>query len=128
MINLAKLEILLGLLTILTGMLYLIGVFGPTESIVITWGFIELVVGGIVVFLGINKNKIADFVEMVIVFSLVLIQAPAIFLWFAFNGNGISDGTPPTTFVAHWIFATPHLVTTLLGIVVIGYLFKRNTT
>ncbi|WP_174730492.1 hypothetical protein [Mesobacillus harenae] len=128
MSNLAKSEVLLGLVTLLTGLLYVLGVFGPTESIVVTWGLLALIIGGIVVFLGINKNGVSDFVKMAIVFFLVLIQAPVIFLWFTFNGSGISDGTPPSNFVAHWIFATPHLVISLIGIVVIGSLFKRNTT
>lgn len=44
---------------------------------------------------------------------LALLQVPPVVLWFAFHGSGISDGTPPSTFVAHWGYSVPHLV--LLG-------------
>ena len=125
--NSAKLEILVGVLTIITGLLIVLGVFGPTESIVDTWGLVAVIIGGIVVYLGINKNKVSVIVEMVLVFLLVLIQVPAIFLWFTFNGSGISDGTPPSNFVAHWMFVTPHLIIALIGMMVMVSLFKRIT-
>ncbi|MGB3261995.1 hypothetical protein [Paenisporosarcina sp.] len=103
--NSAKLKILVGILTIFTGLLYVLGVFGPTESIVETWGLLAIILGGMVVYLGINKNKVSANVEMILVFLLMLIQLPAIILWFTFNGSGISDGTPPSNFVAHWMFS-----------------------
>ena len=125
--NSAKLKILVGILTIFTGLLYVVGVIGPTESIVETWGLLAIILGGMVVYLGINKNKVSAYVEMVLVFLLMLIQVPAIILWFTFSGSGISDGTPPSNFVAHWMFVTPHLVIALIGVIVIVSLFKRKT-
>lgn len=56
----------------------------------------------------------------------MLIQIPAIILWLLFNGHGISDGSPPSSFVAHWIFAIPHLVIVLLGIILIKSLLKNK--
>lgn len=123
----AKLEVLLGILTILTGFLYAFELFGPTEPIVATWGSLAVIIGVGIVFLGINKHNIAKFIEMVIVFFLVIIQTPPIFLWIAFNGRGISDGTPASNFVAHWIFGTPHILIALMGLVIIVSLFKRST-
>ena len=40
---------------------------------------------------------------------VALLQVPPILLWLAFHGSGISDGTPPSTFVAHWAYSIPHL-------------------
>lgn len=123
----AKLEIIVGSLSILTGLLYVLGVFGQTESIVDTWGLLAVILGGIFVFLGVKKDKVTNILEMVLVLFLVLIQTPAIFLWFTFSGSSISDGTPPSTFEAHWLIATPHMVIVLIGIVLIVSLFKRKT-
>jgi hypothetical protein len=123
----AKLEITVGILTILTGLLYLFRVFGPTESEVFTWGILAVILGGVIVLLRINKYKLTNFIKMVLAFFLVLIQIPAIILWFSFHGSGISDGTPQSNFVAHWIFAIPHMMIVLLGVVLIVSLFKRNT-
>ncbi|SEN56212.1 hypothetical protein SAMN05444955_11456 [Lihuaxuella thermophila] len=59
-------------------------------------------------------------VDRGMIFSLLLLaQLPPIALWMVFHGSGISDGTPPSDFVAHWAWALPHLllaVTTLLSI------------
>ena len=122
--NSAKLESIVGVLTALTGLLYVFRVFGPTESEVVTWGILAVILGGCVVLLGININIITNFIKIGFVFFLVLIQIPAIILWFLFNGRGISDGTPPSSFVAHWIFAIPHMVIVLLGIILIISLLK----
>ena len=123
----AKLEVAVGILTFLTGLLYLFRVFGPTESEVVTWGILAVLLGGVLILLGTNKYKLTNFIKMIFVFLLVLLQIPAIILWFSFNGNGISDGTPQSNFVAHWIFAFPHMMIVFLGILLIVSLFKRNT-
>ncbi|RXT06988.1 hypothetical protein [Ammoniphilus sp. CFH 90114] len=122
------LNILVGVLAILTGFLYVLRLFGPTESEVVSWRLLAVVIGGIVVFLGRIETKVTNFLQGAFVCFLVFIQVPPIFLWFAFHGSGISDGTPPSNFVAHWIFATPHIAIALLGIIVIVSLFKKNTT
>lgn len=122
----AKLEVAVGILTFLTGLLYLFRVFGPTESEVVTWGILAVLLGGVLILLGTNKYKLTNFIKMIFVFLLVLLQIPAIILWFSFNGNGISDGTPQSNFVAHWIFAFPHMMIVFLGILLIVSLFKRN--
>lgn len=127
--NSAKLESIVGVLTALTGLLYVFRVFGPTEQEVIAWGILAVILGGCVVLLGFNINITTNFIEIGLVFFLVLIQIPAIILWLLFNGRGISDGTPPSSFVAHWIFAIPHMVIVLLGIILIISLLKnKNAT
>ena len=124
----AKLEMVVGALAIITGSLYVFNVFGQTESTVTSWGMLAVVLGGVIVFSGMNKHNVTYFLEKVLVFCLVLIQTPAIFLWFTFNSRGISDGTPPGDFVAHWAFALPHIVILLLGTILIFSLSRKNMT
>ena len=126
--NSAKLESIVGVLAALTGLLYVFRVFGPTEQEVIAWGILSVILGGCVVLYGINININTNFIEIGLVFFLVLIQIPAIILWLLFNGRGISDGTPPSSFVAHWIFAIPHLAIVLLGLILISLLKNKNAT
>ncbi|WP_053366293.1 hypothetical protein [Bacillus sp. FJAT-27245] len=125
--NTAKLEMLVGVLAVLTGLLYLLRLFGPTESEVVSWGLLVVIIGGVVTFLGIFKTKVTDLLTGALVFFLILIQLPAIFLWLTFHGSSISDGTPPSNFVAHWIFATPHIAISLIGLILIVSLIKKNT-
>lgn len=124
--GLSKLLFTLGVLTALTGLLYLFQVFGQTESEVVTWGLVALVLGGILVFHSLIKVKFNAAIENVLVFVVLLIQLPAILLWFTFSGSSISDGTPPSNFVAHWIFATPHIVIVLFAIIIILSLLRKN--
>ena len=124
--NSAKLESIVGVLAALTGLLYVFRVFGPTEQEVIAWGILSVILGGCVVLFGININIFTNFVEIGLVFFLVLIQIPAIILWLLFNGRGISDGSPPSSFIAHWIFAIPHMVIVLLGIILIISILKTT--
>ena len=124
--NSAKLESIVGVLAALTGLLYVFRVFGPTEQEVIAWGILSVILGGCVVLFGININIFTNFVEIGLVFFLVLIQIPAIILWLLFNGRGISDGSPPSSFVAHWIFAIPHMIIVLLGIILIISILKTT--
>ena len=124
--NSAKLASIVGVLAALTGLLYVFRVFGPTESEVVTWGILAIFLGGCVVLSGISINIFANFVEIGLVFFLVLIQIPAIILWLLFNGRGISDGSPPSSFVAHWIFAIPHMIIVLLGIILIISILKTT--
>lgn len=51
--------------------------------------------------------------------ALALLQGLPIVLWFLFHGSGISDGSPPSSFVAHWGFSLPHiaLLAVSLGVV-----------
>jgi uncharacterized membrane protein HdeD (DUF308 family) len=117
--NVKKLKITLGVLSILTGLIYVIGVFGPTESEVTSWGLLAMILGGMMVYFGIDKENKATFISILIAILLLAIQIPAIILWFMFTGSGISDGTPPSYFVANWIYATPHIVIFLLGLLFI---------
>ncbi|MBE4907781.1 hypothetical protein IMZ08_06895 [Bacillus luteolus] len=128
-INTAKLEIFVGALAIITGFTYVLGVFGPTEAEVSDWGFFAAVLGGIMIYFRMNKSttKTSNLIKTVFAFLLLLIQIPAVILWFMFSGSGISDGSPASDFVAHWIYAVPHIAIIILGLLVILFMFTRKT-
>lgn len=124
----SRLEIILGILSILTGLIYVIGLYGPTEAEVSTWGIFAFILGGMLIFLGIERSTNTHNLAKFFVVCLLAIQIPPIILWFTFSGSSISDGTPPSSFVAHWIFATPHLVIVLIGVAVLFFQFKKINT
>ena len=102
---------------ILLGLPYIFHAFGPTEVQVVIWGEASLGTGVVLLFLaiGLGRSK-KTFAKVDLAFGyviLALLQVPPVVLWFAFHGSGISDGTPPSAFVAHWGYSVPHLV--LLG-------------
>ena len=102
---------------ILLGLPYILHAFGPTEAEVVTWGEVSLCNGAVLLFLPLGLGRSTKrLAKVAVAFShvlLALLQVPPVVLWFAFHGSGISDGTPPSTFVAHWGYSIPHLV--LLG-------------
>ena len=106
-----------GIGAILLGLPYIFHAFGPTEAEVVIWGRICLCMGVALLFsaigLGRSKKRLAKVALAFGYIVLALLQVPPVVLWFAFHGTGISDGAPPSTFVAHWAYSVPHLV--LLG-------------
>ncbi len=113
---------------ILLGLAYLLHAFGPTEAEVVTWGRISLFIGIVLVLLssslGHRHSASIKAILGVGYAVLALLQVLPIFLWFAFDGTGISDGTPPSSFVAHWVYALPHLVLLSLSLVAFYRLYK----
>jgi len=99
---------------ILLGLPYILHAFGPTEAEFVTWGRVSVWAGIVLglLWLGIGRsNRTAAKAALAGGILLVaLLQVPPILLWFAFHGTGISDGSPPSTFVAHWGYAIPHVV------------------
>jgi hypothetical protein len=102
---------------ILLGLPYIFHAFGPTEAEVVIWGEVSLCMGVVLLFLAIGLGRSKSILAKVALafgyIILALLQVPPIVLWFAFHSSGISDGTPPSAFVAHWGYSVPHLV--LLG-------------
>jgi hypothetical protein len=102
---------------ILLGLPYIFHAFGPTEAQVVIWGEVSLCMGMVLLFLAVglgrSKKRLAKVALACGYIILALLQVPPVVLWFAFHGSGISDGTPPSAFVAHWGYSIPHLV--LLG-------------
>lgn len=120
-----------GIGAILLGLPYIFHAFGPTEAEVVTWGKVSLYTGIILVILSIgigrSNKKIFRGILALGYTMLAFLQLPPIFLWFAFNGMGISDGTPPSPFVAHWGYAIPHLAL-LIDCLLVPYYLTRGET
>ena len=55
--------------------------------------------------------------------GLALLQVFPILLWLSFHGSGLSDGTPPSIFVAHWLYSIPHLAVFLVSLMALYQLW-----
>ena len=116
---------LTGLFTIGVGIPYIFGLFGPTEAEVGTWGNAAIFLGVIILILSIFVTiRFFAIVLASVLLIVVLIQIPPTILWFIFHGHGISDGTPPSWFTAHWGFAIPHIFVITAGVWCLLQLYK----
>lgn len=95
------------------GLLYTGYAFGPTEAEVAGWGRVAIILG-VALILVTAARAVATSAMALVVSATALIQLPPIVLWFVFHGSGISDGTPPSSFVAHWAYALPHAIVAAL--------------
>ena len=116
-----------GIGAILLGLPYIFHAFGPTEAEVILWGRLSLCIGASLLLLSLGfgrSHKWAAKVFLSIGFlGLALFQGFPILLWFAFHGLGISDGTPPSTFVAHWSYSIPHVALLIVSLMILYQLW-----
>ncbi len=128
--NKLTLMVMVGVGSIVVGLPYMVGLFGPTEAEVGLWGLVACGLGLLLlllaIFLGERPAVWAKIILAFGYFGLALLQLLPIILWFEFHGRGISDGTPSSWFTAHWLFALPHLL--LLGgsLGLIFLLFSRR--
>lgn len=100
---------------------YIVHAYGPTEAEVAAWGMFSLAWGIILLLLSLfSFGKIVAYLG----FSTVaLVQIPPIILWFLFHGQGISDGSPPSGFTAHWGYSMPHI---LIFLICAAILYKQG--
>jgi len=123
LIKLKKIYIIISILSIIVGLMYVKGIYGPTESEVVLWGFISIIIGITTAIIG-NRSI---FLNCIIYILNIGMQISPIFLWFTFHGRGISDGTPPSNFIAHWVFSLPHiLILALCSIVIFYSIYKKE--
>ena len=112
------------------GLPYLLRSFGPTEAEVVTWGWVCLCVGVLLsVLLLVDYTHGVVWKRIVLglgFLTLALLQLLPIILWVAFHGSGISDGSPPAMFVAHWGYGMPHLVLLAVSVAVVYHLAQRR--
>jgi hypothetical protein len=109
-----------GLSAVTLGLLYANYAFGPTEAEAAAWGRIAIALGatqtmGTAIWMATRSAALRTAVALV-AGAITLIQLPPIGLWLVFHGSGISDGTPPSSFVAHWAYALPHVIVAALCI------------
>ena len=114
--------------SILLGLPYLLGAFGPTEAEVAMWGLVSLCLGAVLVLLSVGIGgsdiRMARTILALGYVVLALLQVLPTLLWFLFHGSGISDGTPPSAFVAHWAYSMPHFALFAVSIIVLYHLFR----
>jgi len=119
-----------GVGAVLLGLPYIYHAFGPTEAEVITWGRVSLYIGITLVILSIGTAHSSKGLAKIILglgyTVLALLQVFPIFLWLSFHGSGISDGAPPSAFVAHWGYSLPHVALLIVCIVVLYRLFRSK--
>jgi hypothetical protein len=117
--------------SIALGLTYVLHAFGPTEAEVVLWGWVSIYLGGAVVPLTVSawrsNSRIIKGVASLGWGSVAMLQILPVLLWFAFHGSGISDGTPPSTFVAHWAYSIPHLVVLAASVPMVLSLLARPT-
>jgi len=120
--------LILGIFSITWGMTYMFGMYGPTEREVSEWGLIEVIVGFLVVCTAffITGQKLVEILLAVFLSINMLLQILPTLLWFIFNGTGISDGSPPSNFVASWIYGLPHIAIGVISLISIVLLFRRQ--
>lgn len=98
---------------VLLGLPYLLRAFGPTEAEVAEWGCASIGAGLALLALSLAlaqaRRCAAKAVLGLAAGVVALMQLPPIVCWFVFHGTGISDGSPPSAFVAHWAYAIPHV-------------------
>ena len=120
-----------GIGAILLGLLYIFHAFGPTEAEVVIWGWLSLYMGASLILLsmgiGRSDKKAAKVFLSLGYIGLALFQVVPILLWFAFHGSGISDGAPPSTFVAHWSYSIPHVGLLVVSLMALYQLWRLPT-
>jgi hypothetical protein len=113
---------------ILLGFPYIFGAFGPTEVEVQIWGVVSVGIGAFLGLLclaiGRSNKRIAKVALALGYIFLALFQVLPIYLWFMFHGYGISDGTPPSAFVAHWGYSISHIILFVVGLAVPFVIFR----
>lgn len=113
------------------GLPYIYRAFGPTEAEVVLWGKVSLYAGIVLILFSLTAgHKRARMIIKLILglgyLILSLLQVPPILLWFLFHGSGISDGTPPSSFVAHWGYAIPHIILLTICVFILSGLLRRT--
>lgn len=114
----------------LLGFPYFLNIFGSTEAEVAKWGIASSFTGAVLILLSIgigrSDKRISKAILALGYIFLALLQVLPALLWFEFHGDGISDGTPPSAFVAHWGYSIPHLALLIVSIVVLYYLYRSE--
>ncbi len=111
--KLKNLFVITGLLSIATGLVYLLGFYGPTEAEIKQWAMLAVLAGVLsIIFSGSNSKKISLNVMAVLGYSLLFIaQIFPIYMWF--TSPMLSD--KQSDFAMSYWYSIPHF---LLGMFV----------
>jgi len=119
-----QLQLITGVSSVLTGLLYLLHAFGPTETETVMWGKAAILAGIVLGALALvahltQPQPIITFGLFINLILIALLQILPIYLWLVSHGSGISDGSPPDAFKADWIFALPHSFLLILSLIIL---------
>ena len=127
-----QLQLITGVSSVLTGLLYLLHAFGPTETEIVTWGKTAILAGIVLCALALvaqlTPQPIITLSLLVNLILIALLQILPIYLWLVSHGSGILDGSPPGAFTAHWIFALPHSFLLILSLIILVRLSPWHRT
>lgn len=119
-----------GLIAAGLGLAYISYAFGPTEQEVVTWGQITFYSGLGIALLTLVGRRLSGAARLVVrtvlalsLTAMALLQIPPALLWILFHNQGISDGSPPSAFVAHWAYSLLHIAATALSLTAAVRLF-----
>lgn len=93
-------------------------IFGPVEREVVLWGK-WTIYAGIISVIGAFLPKTIQFVRLIGMtgyLAVALSQIPPIILWFIFHGYAITEYVHESTFAAHFLHASPHVLLLIIGI------------
>jgi len=120
-----------GIGAILLGLPYIFHAFGPTEAEVVIWGRVSMYMGASLILLSIgighSMRRAAKVFLSVGYIGLGLFQVLPIVLWLVFHGSEISDGTPPSTFGAKWLYSIPHVALLVFSLLIPYQLWRFPT-
>ena len=118
---------LLIFISIFTGLLYVLRLYGPMEIEAIIWGKTMIVVAmlyGLAEILSQRRIlKIVWWLTSLLLIIIIGLQMPPMVLWFALSGGPISDGQG--ALIANPFFALPHVG--IIGLT-IWVLFSRRSS
>lgn len=127
----SQLTLIGGVGAVILGLPYIYHAFGPTEAEVVSWGKASFYLGiAMTVFSMVFRNDGSGIAKAILgfgCFALALLQVLPTSLWFIFHGHGISDGTPPSSFVAHWGYSIPHIILLTIGIIGLYRFFRTSS-
>ena len=116
---------------IILGFVYIFRAFRPMEAEVVLWGEVSvglgITLGILALTVGSKRTKLRRLILGLGYAVLVVLQIPPTILWFAFHGSGISDGTPPSPFVAHWGYAIPHIILLAISAFTLYCIFRNES-
>lgn len=100
------------LLSIVTGLLYILDIYGPTEAEARFWGITSVGIGFLLIALILlgSKNKTQAAIEALTTGTVIMLQVMPISLW-----TTLDIYSDHSDFVPHPLFALPHVLLVILG-------------
>ena len=129
-INANFLNLLAGSLAIAMGLLYIFNLPQMVSDAIAatrTWGWTVELTGILVIIFAVSKNTVQRSTYPLLAI-IVLLQFPPIFLWIAFNGTIVGDGSSSSAPIGHWLWAVPHVLLAIVSTYSIYFYRNLNSS